>query len=328
MNYKLAVEKFIKELNIKEIEIYKKDYNEQVCLLSGTIDTEKVVLKIFSVHDKRRLNGANKEFLVNQLIDHYNSNFTKDNKKKILKTDILSFDHDNELVWIIRKYFNGQSLCGTQFKSDYLITPDKLGQIREQFLPILDKIVDRIAQKISLFYQIKKTDKFDNGYKKKLVNYSIECIESGLKIDLHKQLGMYNNHYSTYFSVSRQKACLGDLTPANIIILDNLDVLLTDFEWFCFDNLFMDIAYLWLFLWKYPKSQSRWLKIFIKSDLDKNDFVSSIVRILIGQMNNIFSNLSDSRKDIEIIRKTYQSHIWTKYLENAYDFNKLINTKI
>lgn len=325
MSYKLAVENLINKIGFVEKEVYKKDFKNEVCLLSGEITGKNVVLKIFSAKNERRIVGTQKEFLVDRLIDNYNKN----SSDKIKKTDIITLDHNDEIVWVIREYIFGESLCGTQFDPSYLITPDKLSTIRDKFLLNRQSIVQNTAKRLLSLQKITGDKKsFDKQFKENIKDCPISEIEAGLGISLDEQLCFFKKNSKCFYSADRQVACMGDITPANVIIRGLDDALLTDFEWFCYDNLFIDIAHFWLFLWRYPDCQDVWISNFIKSEDDKRDFHLSVIRILINMMGKVFIDSSNTRDNIAEIRQAYKKHIWRRYLEAAgTSYDKILITK-
>jgi len=91
----------------------------------------------------------------------------------------------------------------------------------------------------------------------------------------------YQSHKHKLSDAKSAMVCMGDLNPANILVCDQ-EVYLTDFEWFGVDNDMYDIAFYWLFLWKYPDWQKSLTRRYVLSELDEENFRLNIIRITLS----------------------------------------------
>jgi thiamine kinase-like enzyme len=112
---------------------------------------------------------------------------------------------------------------------------------------------------------------------------------------------------------------MGDFVPSNIIVTQDKKIVFTDFEYFCIDNSSLDLAYLWLYLWRYPDWQNELLKKY--PNINQDDFQISVLRILLPLFVRKFSS-----NDI-YSQKLYMKHKWREYLiRSAGSFDFLTKT--
>lgn len=316
----------ISKLNFIEREVFKKDVDSKTFLVSGTIDDQLVMLKAFSKENTRRRKGIEKEIVVDKIIEKAN----QERKDQFLKTSILDSGESESLVWLTRKYFVGNSLTIVPAPTKYKITPDKLSAIRPEYLTKKDQVLSEIINQIKIFQKIdnQDIDKFQQGYARKLNKYNTNEIAKGLGVDLSQQLYFYEENFDEYVSNINYRPCLGDLTPANVLITQQYKVILSDLEWLCLDNQTLDIAFLWLFLHRYPDWQNKLVSGLITNKITEINFRSSIIRLLIANLNNIFGKNRSDLQNIDEIKELYKNHIWTKYLVAAGEsYDKLINVR-
>jgi hypothetical protein len=325
-NYREAYKKLIKELNFQELQVVRKDFNEGVFLLTGQINKKPVFFKIFPLFDKRRLEGIRKEVKVDKIIKKHNEMRTS---VFIDRTEILNYGNNKDFNWLIRTFYQGETLGQIKSSLENAIFADKLSVIRREFLLNRDNIINQIAKNIFDFRTINYSDEFlfSRRYKSNIEEYDIGTVEEALNIKLKNQLFFYKFNKIQYFRKSNINACIGDLTTTNILIKNNGDLFFSDFEWFSFDNQMMDIAFLWLYLWRYPDWQHIFLKHFIEEQKDKFNFRASIIRILTDLFNLKFDKKIILNDKILGVRKAYKNHIWAKYLIAAGNsFETIINT--
>jgi thiamine kinase-like enzyme len=139
-----------------------------------------------------------------------------------------------------------------------------------------------------------------------------EKVEGELGIDLSNQEIFFNKIKGEYFKKENIKACINDLTPANVIIKDDGQLVFSDFELFSFDNYTVDIAYLWIFLWRYRNWQRELLLNTIKNDRDREYFRASIIRIMFLLYDWPYNSMKNKPKLKH--EKYNRRHIWAKYL--------------
>lgn len=319
-------EKLIRDIGFRENKIFKKDFISGVVLIVGTINDQSVMLKAFLSTDERRRRGMKKEILVDRIIEKENSK----NAEQFRKTTIIKSGETSNIIWMIRKFLFGDSLAVVPALKKDKITPDKLSHIREKYLNRKDKIILSIVEQIKILqtFQNREIYNLEQGYQTSLEKYNLPRISHSLNIDLKNQCRFYDDNYDQYLSENQRTGVIGDLTPVNVLVTDDEGAVLSDLEWFCADNKTLDIAMLWLFLWRYHEWQNSILESLIIDKTDRLNFQSSVIRILIANYNNIFGKDRNDLGEIDIIRKLYKQHIWTKYLIAVGEsYDKLINVR-
>ncbi|MFA7243822.1 MAG: hypothetical protein WC080_00835 [Patescibacteria group bacterium] len=303
------------DLHFNEKLAIKKDYERESYIFVGLINNNEVVLKIFPKSSTGRVRNMEKEKAVDQYIDKHNKNFGLA-RAKIIETGI-----SGKYFWSIRQYYPGnslsmllpnESLMGYDILRNEFIDKDKI---------IVPKIIDNLEslQKISVesheLNNLKKN--FQQKYFEDLEDYNPENIGKYLGLSLINQQNFFANNKKLYYSNENIKACNSDMSPANIIVRPGDNIIFSDFEQFCFDNLTIDFTYLWLFLWRYENWQKVLIELFITNEKLEEMFRSSIIRILFHMHK--WPSISLKIKTTEESKKIDRTHIWARYLAAAGD---------
>jgi len=268
----------------------------------GMIGSKKVLLRVVPNSDIVRIAGFKHELKISKVLERSISglNFPRS----------ISVGSNDKLTWSIREYFEGEGLTNYAGTGSVLFGYDL---IKKKYQNDYLKIILWLDQNIKLIHTCKSVEliilvsrrgkrfNLDSSMKK------LDRIQNILNIDLTKQVSLYNK-YKNWYSENNQVPVVGDLVPANIIVGDRGKYFLSDFEWFSFDNKFLDIALFWLFLWRYPSWQKTFLQNQISSSEDKNNFLLSVIRIIIS---------CDWHERLMQQSHEYNKHIWFRYLVAA-----------
>lgn len=324
-------EKIIKSLNFHEILAIKKNFKKGYYIIRGDIKGRDVLLKVVPKKDWIRAKLIKKEMLVDDIIEKHNVDLTK---PLVLNARVLGIGHDNKYLWIIRRFYPGKSLARVQPKKVML----GYDRIRANFIHeshrIIKQIVDNIESVQSITNDFRrlgiKKEYFDRYFGSEIENLIENGLEKKLGITLSEHVKFYNNHKKNYLSKRYKCASVTDLSPSNIIIKDNGVVVFSDLELFSFDNYTMDIAYLWLFLWRYPDWQKKLVSLSIKNNIDRQFFRISVIRIILSKYK--FPSVTAGIKSDSGIIIFFKKHAWYKYLiaagesfEGLTKVNKKIN---
>lgn len=215
-------------------------------------------------------------------------------------------------VWLIRQFLTGESLAGYSDRTKSLMGYDV---IKNKFICSGAQVVDEIAESLNKLWSLpvnqESKNKLSSGrFAKSIESYDIKAIEKGIGQNLGKQLKFYCAIKKRLFSKDNEKMCLGDLTPSNIIIGYDGHIILSDFELFCVDNYFVDVVFLWLFLWRYPDWQKLILERFVKTQDNRDFFRANLIREIIAWYDYKFNPKTESGSTKEIWAK----HRWSDYL--------------
>lgn len=314
----------VASLNFQIETEVKKIYSNGVFLFFGQHKGTKCVLKIIAKSNTERVAQLKVESEVDKAFQKFNA----DHNDVIKYAEFLSLGENKTFVWSLRKFYEGQSLAVYDPRKSLigydLILPQytsKLNEILPQVFKSIDAYSKIVPEDIAGHEKI-----FKSRYHEKLEEYDLKAIEDELSVNLNPQLAFYSGIASEYHDSSNICGSMGDMGPANILVDDNLEVRLIDFELFCFENPAMDIAYLWLYLWRYPEWQNCLLQNTLLNEQDKDFFRASIIRILCFLYNfpsKFIKDLSDPR-----LKDYNKKHIWRKYLINAgISYDELINTR-
>jgi len=308
-------DQFFKDNRLSQIVPLKENVSRGLFIFCAQQNNHKLLVKIVAKKNTKKLYTIQKEYIVNKLLSERGI--------FVLKTNLLFEINDHKCL--LRDFIEGTSLVretnsaksayelfGYDLLQDNLIL--KNDNLIKQIINIVKKTQNN-DQVIPVEYRHFFRERLDSEIK----NYNLALIKEKLSITLDDCVNYYEKEKQKY--LSNKVFCFGDLVPANIIVLKNQTVQLIDFEWACLDNETMDMSYLWLFFWRYPQLQNILIDNFI-TEKTKTYFCLSVIRQIIAWYSGNLENLPE-----KVIIK-YKTHIWTKYLENAYDFNKLINTKI
>ncbi len=301
-------------------KLFLFDQSKLRCSVMGKIGNVQCFLKIVKLSDAR-VQRYKKEYQVEKL---FCSNAKNGND--IARVQILNDGENLEYYWLIRKFYPGNSLSSYSNQKKPLFGYDLITRRYSKKVDILKPIINNIR----VFKKIQKGGPLERElpmYVLEMDDKLISGIEKGINLSLEKQLNFIITIKHDYLDGVNTCASMGDLTPANIIITKSNEVLLSDFEWFSFDNYMMDTAHLWLFLWRYPRWQKELFSAMVASNKAEDFFRVSLIRIILGWYKAPFTgdnpiHSSASRK------KYFTNHIWTKYLEAAGDsFEALMKVK-
>lgn len=241
-----------------------------------------------------------------------------DAKSKLVfaKNRVILVDSSRNFSWIIREFLLGDPLSSIPSEDEELF----VHPIAEEFILHEDVICKSIIDNIIALESIPQNKvkkicslprfpmKFDN-----------ECLEkiggvTGIDLVLPEKMKTALIDYGAEHSLA---VCSGDLAPTNIIVNKN-KAFFTDFEWFCIDNKTVDVTYLWLFLWKYPKWQKVLLAEYTNRTGENLDFFHiSRYRIILYWYKILF-NSEDGIDRREIVKE----HVWTVYLSETLEYLK------
>lgn len=286
----------------------------------------KALLKITPFSDQEKLFKQKKEVSVSEIISDFNSQ-NPQNQISFLK--VLKSGVEEEHFWMLRVFEEGDSLSGTS-ELEAIVPLRGYDYVKKNYLGGKDDFIKAIFENLkslqsidcNLFGQIKTWPK---RFKSDFSDLNFTLAEQNLGISLKKTLNFYNEIKDDYFDNNNIKICVGDLNPANVIINHQNKVILTDFEYFCLDNYTLDLAFLWLYLWRYPDWQTELEKYIEPADEDY--FRASIIRIVLPFYFKSFGTAKyetgqDQSKDL------YLKHIWLEILATVGEsYKKLINIK-
>lgn len=320
-------EEIIKSLEFIEKKPIKKDLKRLEFILIGEIKGRNVLLKISHKKNSYRIKQFEKEKFVDKIIEKHN----KDISLPIInKTDFLASGSNKNYIWMVRKYYPGTSLA--TFDADKSLLGYDI--IRRKYFFKKKEIINDIVKCLQAVYSLEtdfrklgiKLNDFKRRYHSNIEDYDIKAIEKELGIKLDNQIEFFNKIKKSYFEKENIKASVGDLSPANIIIKNDKEMVLSDFELFCFDNYTIDIAYLYIFLWRYDSWQKNLINLTIKNEQDRKFFQASIIRELLFLYRWPYASLKNKGK---IDHREYnRKHIWRKYLEAAGDsFDAIMKVK-
>lgn len=319
----------ISTLSFQETSAIKKNFKNGEFIVRGVIKRRDVIIKILPKKNARRVHALKKELLVNNLLEKHNNDLSK---SEIINAKIITTGENSKFFWIIRRYYSGGSLAKYHPTSNFLKGYDIIRpSYREQYLDIVEKIADNIDSLRQMTNDFRKIGVAKSVIVKRYLEdfqtSDISKIDHILNINNSKNLKFYSENKSLYLDKKYTAACVGDLAPSNIIITDTGEVVFSDFEWFCFDNYMIDVALLWLFLWKYKKWQNVLVRLMIKNDQDRLFFQLSIIRIILTTMITVFINNNDQEKISNNII-VFKKHVWMRYLQDVSDsYETLIKMK-
>ncbi|MFA5927017.1 MAG: hypothetical protein WC844_02530 [Patescibacteria group bacterium] len=280
-------------------------------LAQGLIGSEKVFLKITAKSDTWTLYKFRREIAS---FDAMKKLFPSGNELFSKIPAVIGSGESGDFFWVLRSYCPGETLA------QYSQTPGRplvyeYSLIKDKFL---GDYVQILGDTISFLDSIREHDPEAKGvdfsneflrpqFPRDLSTYDIKMIESEIGFSLQPQLDFYNSYSETYFSRERLSVITGDLVPTNIIIKEDSSLVLTDFEWFIFDNFMMDIAQLWLYLYRYPVWQKELVGLGIKTKDDEECFRASLIRLVVGNgWHKVLS--AEKHQWIEYLRRAGQSY--------------------
>jgi hypothetical protein len=288
-------------------------------LVRGRYQGDPALIKIYNFNQARE-KRLKKEKIVDEIINNYNKN----NQQKIEKVDVLSLDSNGDFIWLIRKYYLGESLAnpvGQLSDLNVLLNHDL---VNEKFSKNFKEIIGQVILNLKSLRKINDSrledqNYFDSRFYKEINLEKCENNGNKLGLDIGQIIKNYDKLTFDYFDQRYSTASVNDLTPSNILVGDNLKIHLLDFELFALDNYTIDFVFLWLFLWRYPEWQKCLINDLIKSETDKEFFRVSLIRIVVSNLEWFLRLPGEENR---------QGHIWIKYLKAAGEsYDSILQTK-
>lgn len=310
MNYQKELEKVCSELNFSPEIKFRYSPTSGYFTIKGMIGTTEVVLRLSPVTDRGKKDKALREKLASDLAG----------EKLVAK--IIDMGESANFIWSVRRFYPEKCLS-VETRSENLFHNDDI--IRNEFINDPERIIGDVISKLraiqSLSVPAVETDRIKkNKFPHNLGEIDLKLIERSIGIDVIKLQKIFEDNLNLYFQASNLRLCVGDLSPANILIKKS-GVLFFDLEYFCFDHKFLDIAYLWIFLWRYSKWQSILLNESIRNDKDRLGFQFSLIRVIVGIYSEGLLGYSKNSSKAIIAQKValYKQHICTRYLHAAIE---------
>lgn len=313
------LDQLVERLGIDNVQWNKRLFDQGSFVLFGERGNKRVLCKIASLESTIKVANFRKENAVNQIID--------DSKLPISKIDVLEYGEDKNFAWIVRHFFEGDSLSGFDKAKN---KPAEYDVIQDEYMNIAPLLIGEVIKNIKLFHQLN----VDNGgifrkrFETDLEKLGFDNFEEVFGYFPSAQIEYYNSQKSRLLSAENQVACMGDLVPANLIFTTERRLILTDFEWCCRDNVMFDVSFFWAFLWRYPQLQSIWLASWVRSEQEKAMFRAELIRHLLSLHHSLYRNNPKPSVSLLAKRKDFMNHIWFRYLQAAGEsYDALMNVK-
>ncbi len=281
----------LRKLDITPKKLIFGDKNNKFFVQAGLQIHHPVLIK-FAVNDERKkVEGFQKEKLVEDLLCKYPGN------NQFNRAKVIGFGQNDEYAWLIREYIDGECLGNYDERKDSILFG--YDDLNSKFKDKYENVIDQLKNSLNFLIQIKEKENPRHNFKQRfpleLSPENIEKIEKFRGNDLKNVIDFYEKKKDDYFV--HFSAVTSDLIPSNLFY-NKGRVYFSDFEWFCFDNYLLDATYLWLFLWRYPQWQKAIEKQFLLTESDKIDFKLNLIRIIINcpwheRIINRFSNEED-----------------------------------
>jgi|GEM_PF-1123211 len=319
-DYRNEYKNLISELEINKEKIIHANFEFGYFILSGEIHRRDILLKVAPVFDIKRVEHIFREAVADGIIERHNQDLKK---PFIFRTKVLEVGQNQTFAWIIRRYYKGMSLADPT-KDFQRKIPDRFSLLQVKYLKeknkVLTQVIDNIESIQSLetdFRRLKiKKSFFEKRFLADFSNSDTEILQDLLDINLLPSFEYFTSNKGNYFSGQAITATISDLTPANLIIRKDGRLYFSDFEWFCFDNSTLDVAFFWLFLWRHPSWQKKLVSLYSKNNNFYSDFRLSLIRIILTWYLRAWEDQTNKGKDF--FRNEYKDHAWTRYLEKAY----------
>lgn len=316
------IKEILSSLSFVESQKLKQDKKREEFIFVGEIKGRSVLFKISNKKNFHRVSMFEKEKAVDKIFEKHNKDLSN---PLIVKTDIFGSGEERGYIWIARKYYPGKSL--SYFQSDKPFFGYDV--IRRNFLlkknQIINKIIENIETINLLETDLRRLSVEKNFFNRRFSeNPDFSVLEKTHNLNTDKQQAFFQKNKSEYFDKSNIKASTNDLHPGNIILKSDNQLVFSDFEHFTFDNYTVDIATLWLFLWRYKNWQKYFIEKTINNDADRMMFRMSMIRLyqyfhklpLVGE-----KNLQKGKKNAGFSK-------WMKYFVAAGDsFDAIMKVK-
>lgn len=309
-----SLDKLKHELGFEEAGVINYKPEKGLYLGYGNVGGQVVLLRVFSSNDHERADEATRELEVDKIIASYND---LSSTEKIKKAKVLSTGTNEMYAWQTREYFAGNSY------SEYDST-QKLGGydvIRKEYIDS-DKIINEIINNLIALRGISLSEYgllkvYPKRFSEDFSQEEIRQISQAVDIDLSAQIEFYHQNKEDYFSSNNLTLSSGEFTPSNIVVGTKEEIVLTDFEFFTFDNFSLDATFFWMFLWRYPEKQKLLFSKLFVNEKDLLFFRMSLIRLLLYHFRKIINKpYKDEKTKFESV-EFFKNHIWKTYLEKA-----------
>ncbi|MCX6812548.1 MAG: hypothetical protein NTW79_02925 [Candidatus Berkelbacteria bacterium] len=319
IDYQKESENLIKKLDFIREKDFRSAPKFGYFIIKGRIGNEDVVLRISPQFDGEKKEKIFREKLASDILGDQ------------LVAKILDSGENQTFIWSIRKYYSEKTLSVDSTSEELFHNNDI---IKNEFLPESEKIISELARKLKIIQESDWPRNFDGRLKSKKFPTSLDeidrsLIEKSTSVNSQKLGKFFLEKEKIYFNKKDLVPCLGDMSLANILIKTD-EVLFYDLEYFCIDQNSIDIAYLWNYLWRYPKWQEKLLDLMISDENSKIKFRFSLIRVILGIYNE--GLLAYQRNSNEVILEEkinlYKNHISGRYIAAAVEsFEALTEVK-
>lgn len=309
------ISEIFKSLNFLAESFLYANEERRHYIVAGRIADKEVLIKIYHKSNESKAKNLEEEWRAGEILRDLNLR----SKKKINIIESLDFGRKADYVFLVRKYYKGTpfALDANTIEADFYF--DKFSMVEKKFQLSSEKIANGIISNILVLkntkglsndgFNITKRDRFPQNYSTEIYG----SISMQLKIDLNKTKQFLDNMQKDLSQGINLAVQTNDLTPTNIFITDNNEVLFSDFEWLGLENYLIDTAFLWLLLWRFPDWQSVLLNKIIVTEIDRDFFRVNVIRLILYYYQNITrTDLSDERDSF--YKMVLSEHIWKKYL--------------
>jgi hypothetical protein len=275
--------KLIEELGFIEKEVIHINSRQDNFVIHGEIDGKDILFKAVSESDQKKVRGFTKEDYVEKL---FQKTETDSEAFNFVRTKAIRTGHKYGLFYILRSFDEGKSLCDysnlqktTLFGYDVVLM--EYEQNYKEILADLKKYLESLKL-VGINQTVIPTNYLNQRFSEELSHENLRQISKQTGSDLMQMVDFYESNLLAYSDKVNTIACLGDLVPPNFIIDPKGRSIMTDFEWFAFDNYMNDPVFLWLFLHQYPKWQTEIIQLFVKTESDKLNFRMALIREVVN----------------------------------------------
>lgn len=298
-------------------------------IVKGCIGNVEVLFKSYGNFLLTKADNITREGQIGEAINKINQT----NNDKVPTFELIKYGKSKNYSWLIRKYYEGNTLgINSTCFSDALYI-DRFTHLDHKFVDHYKEIINKIYKNLILFRDaLSVQNKFFQCGSKRFVDQLNESVVSRisnrLNLDLDKQSSIFNENQESLLYTHNIQASIGDLTPTNIFLKNNGDVLFYDLEWFGVDNYMTDVTFFWLLLWRYPEWQNEIIKIAVKNNKDEFFFLMNTIRIIISLFYLIFNEEDKTSEQYKKSEQLCQRHIWREYLKaSGESFEAIMKVK-
>lgn len=291
------INRVLKQLNLKPKEsikdalLQKRRFCSTVC---QTKKNSKVFIKILLAKSKEWQNSLTTEATIVKLLT-----FDPKFKNQIIAPNYLDSNFSQPPYWLMRQYIKGRPIgrVYTLFKPS-----KKIRYIKKA----IDNIIGLQHNSQDIITKIKEQNISLKNIG--LANYWIR-FQKYQQVPAIKQLSInWSQVQKLYQQIQSENQNLlvlihGDFSLSNQVLSDQSKVYTIDWEWIRMDNPAIDIAYIWLLLWRYPKIQAKIKEEYLKRIRNKKNFL------------DLFSFISFHQSLSEIYGGVVPAKNWTAYIK-------------